>query len=475
MAKEHCKYHPTKPSVWRCEHCRIPFCPDCVPGSLENYDGETPRCTLCNTTLTYLGGANMAEPFWTQAGTFFRYPLKLTGLATLGFIGVISALLPQNLIGVIGLLFLSAFTIHYGLRVIDNVRYGEMEPPRFSDVFARNSEHLFIKQITVFILLGMFVGAGLYLGTALGMLVLAFVVLAVPASTMLLAMTSSVTEAVHPRNLALLMWRIGPTYLLLFICLLIVAAGPTLVTPMLVELVNERALFPVSMTVSAYFTFVTYAMMGYILYEKQARLGFASQDEFGEHLEYKTFMVRRALAEARIFAAAGRHEQALDALRIGIGIDESNAELRELYYRVVAATNDEEAIRRNANSICDFYMSKRNAIKAAHFCMETRRRYPDFSPNDSVVCHGVAEQFFEQGKHKDAASLLIRLHKTAPEYPDMVSALVLMARIYFEGLNQKDKAIALLQQLKTRHPDHTEMPRIDRLLEVMNYDGSAAV
>lgn len=300
MSKEYCNYHPAKPSVWRCEHCRIPYCPECVPGSRENYDGETPRCVLCNTALTYLGGANMAEPFWTQAGTFFRYPLKATGLATLGLIGIVSALLPQNLLGIAGLLFLTAFTIHYGLRIIDNVRYGEMEPPPFAEVFARHGEHLFLKQIAVFILLGVFVGAAGYLNNVLGVLAMVFTLLAIPASTMLLAMTSSATEAVNPRNLALLMLRIGPTYLLLWVCLIVVAAGPTLVTPMLVELVAERAVFPVSMTVSAYFTFVTYAMMGYILYEKQARLGFTSEDEFGDHLEYKAFMVRRALAHARI-------------------------------------------------------------------------------------------------------------------------------------------------------------------------------
>lgn len=120
-------------------------------------------------------------------------------------------------------------------------------------------------------------------------------------------------------------------------------------------------------------------------------------------------------------------------------------------------------------------MTRNIVVKAAHFCLETRKRYPDFTPADATACHYIAEQFFEQGRHKDAASLLIKLHKTAPAYPDMVQALVLMARIYFEGMNQKDKAIALLQQIKSRHPDSAEMPRIDRLLEVMNYDGSTAV
>src|SRR5690606_30725876 len=189
--------------------------------------------------------------------------------------------------------------------------------------------------------------------------------------------------------------------------------------------------YPSFMFVSSYFTFVTYAMMGYLLYEKQAELGFVSHEDFGETLEYKPFMTRKALASARIMASANRHAQALETLRTAIGVDESNPELRELYYQVVTATGDEEAIRRNANSICEFYISRNLPIKAANFCLETRKRYPDFVPKDSAACHRVAEQWFEQGRHKDAAALILHLHKHAPEYPDMVGALILVARIFF--------------------------------------------
>lgn len=471
MPREHCKFHPAKPAMWRCEHCKMYECEECVPGSRENHENALPRCVLCNTELKFLGGANVAEPFWTQAGTFFAYPFRTSGLVTLGFITLVSVLLPSSLLGILGMLFLAALTVHYGLHIIERVSDGDLVPPHLSEIFRLDGEHLFLKQIAVFILLGVFIVAARYLGAFVGGLVTVFVLLAVPASTMLLATTRSVMEAVHPRNLALLMLRIGPTYLLLWFCLMVVAAGPTLVMPMLVELLPQQALYPAFMFVSSYFTFVTYAMMGYILYEKQAELGFASHQDFGEHLEYRTFMTRRSLANARILASAGRHEPALDTLRTAINVDEANPELRELYYRIVSASGNEEAIRRNANSICEFFMARQLTVKAAHFCMETRKRYPDFVPSDSVACHRIAEQLFEQGKFQHAAALLLKLHQSAPMYPDMVTALILMARIFFEGMNAREKAVSLLRQVKARHPGHPETPRIDRLLEVMTYDG----
>lgn len=473
MAAEHCKFHGTKPAVWRCERCRMPLCPDCVPGSRENHDNALPACALCGSELKYLGGANIARPFWTQPGILFGYPLKKAGLMTLVAMTAASAALPPSLLGMIGMLLLSAFSVHYGLHIISRVRNGDMVPPKLTDMFARDAEHLFLKQLGVLILLGIFTAAATYLDPVLGFFAGLFVLLAFPASTLLLAMTGSVLDSVNPHNLSLLMLRTGPTYLLLWVCLVVVAAGPSLVMPLLAPLLPTQALFPAFMFVSAYFTFVTYAMMGYILYEKQAELGFAGHENFGEHLEYKAFITRRALAHGRILASAGRHARALEILRTAIGVDESNAELRELYYRVVADSGDEEATRRNANSICDFYISRKLSIKAANFCLETRKRYPDFVPKDSTACHQVAEQWFEQGRHKEAASLLLHLHRRAPEYPDMVSALILAARIFFEGMDAKDKAIGLLKKLRERHPDHPEMQRVDRLLEVMNYDGPA--
>ncbi|HEX7029751.1 MAG TPA: hypothetical protein VF254_04085 [Gammaproteobacteria bacterium] len=468
MAREHCKFHSTSPAVWRCERCRMPLCPDCVPGSRENYDNAMPACALCASELKYLGGANIAKPFWTQAGAFFAYPLKTAGLVTLIAMTAVSAVLPPTMIGLIGMLLLSAFSVHYGLHIIDRVRNGDMSPPKLADVFARDAEHLFLKQLGVLILLGLFVTGAAYLDPVLGFFAGLFVLLAFPASTMLLAMTGSVMDAVHPRNLALLMLRTGPAYLLLWVCLMIVGAGPSLVMPLLAPLLPEQAVFPAIMFVSAYFTFVTYVMMGYLLYEKQAELGFASHENFGEHLDYKPFMTRRAMANARIMASVGRHAQALETLRTAIGVDEANADLREMYYRIVLDSGDEEATRRNANSICDFYISRKLPLKAANFCLETRKRYADFVPKDSTACHQVAEKWFEQGRHKEAAALLLHLHRTAPEYPEMVSAIILVARIFFEGLNAKDKAIALLQQIRTRHPEHPEIARVDRLLEVMN-------
>lgn len=470
MSRDYCRYHPAKPSVWHCDHCHHDLCTECVPGSRENYDGATPACTLCNMPLTYLGAANVAEPFWQQAHRLFGYPLKSNGLVTLLFILFASALLPHNLLGVLGLVFLGAFTVHYGLNIIERVRDGNMTPPSLAEIFNERGEHLFLKQIAVLVLLGLFVAAAGMLGSLLGGLMLAFVLAAIPASTMLLATTRSVTDAVHPGNLAILMWRIGPSYALLWICLMVVAAGPTLVTPLLTQVLPQQAIFPAFMSVSSYFTFVTYAMMGYILYEKQAKLGFASNDDFGEMLEHKQFLIRRALAEARIFAAEGRHEQALDSLVKAIQVDESNAELREFYYRVVSATNDEEAIRRNTNSICEFFVLRRKLPhKAAIYCLETRKRFPDFIPNDSTACHLIAERWFEEGRYKDAAGLLLKLHKTAPEYPEMFAALLLMARIFFEGFNAPDKAKALLEQIRRKYPDHSEMHKVDRLIEVIGY------
>src|SRR5690606_30966980 len=141
-------------SVWHCEECRHGLCPECVPGSRENHDGDLPRCAVCNSELRYLGAANLAEPFWTQAHRLFAYPFKPSGLVVLALMAGVAALLPANLIGLIGLIMLFSFSVHYGLNIIEQVRYGDMTPPTFGEILQQQGEWLFLKQIGLLLVFG---------------------------------------------------------------------------------------------------------------------------------------------------------------------------------------------------------------------------------------------------------------------------------------------------------------------------------
>lgn len=106
----------------------------------------------------------------------------------------------------------------YTYAVINHTAEGHLKPPAVSVAFTGSGFDIVVLQLLVFVLMGGLVGAAAMLGgPILMMLAVAFVVLALPASIMVLAMERSVGAAVNPpMNLAVLISRIGTPYFLLY-------------------------------------------------------------------------------------------------------------------------------------------------------------------------------------------------------------------------------------------------------------------
>ena len=75
-----CKYHSKDASTWFCGACSVDYCRKCIPGSLDNYDHNGPRCPVCNVNLDFLGASNTAKTFWKIPKKFFLYPFQTNTL-----------------------------------------------------------------------------------------------------------------------------------------------------------------------------------------------------------------------------------------------------------------------------------------------------------------------------------------------------------------------------------------------------------
>src|SRR5699024_5878617 len=96
-------------------------------------------------------------------------------------------------------LALALALVKYTYAVINHTAEGHLKPPAVSVAFTGDGFSIVFLQLLVFILMGGLTGAAAMLGgPILMMLALAFVILAMPASIMVLAMERSVTAAVNP-------------------------------------------------------------------------------------------------------------------------------------------------------------------------------------------------------------------------------------------------------------------------------------
>lgn len=156
------------------------------------------------------GRRHRGGPFLAATRRFFRYPFHTDPLIVIAICTLVPVVAPANLIGILIWIVLALALFKYTYAVINYTAEGHLKPPAVSVAFTGSGFDIVILQFLVFVLMGGLVGAAAMLGgPILMMLALAFVILALPASIMVLAMERSVGAAVNPMNLAVLISRIG--------------------------------------------------------------------------------------------------------------------------------------------------------------------------------------------------------------------------------------------------------------------------
>lgn len=167
--------------------------------------------------MRYLGDGREVVPFWNRIPAFFQYPLHRAPLLVMSLCTLIPALLtPGWLSGVIILILVLAL-FKYTYSVINHTAEGRLEPPGLGEAFSGSGFDVAVQQLLVFAILVSLVLAAAHLGGGLlAFLALAFVVLTLPASILVLAMDRQILSAVNPFSLTGIVARIGWPYFVLY-------------------------------------------------------------------------------------------------------------------------------------------------------------------------------------------------------------------------------------------------------------------
>src|SRR5690606_17171306 len=220
--------------------CQANYSEKCIPAGHSHHWGKRgPRCIRCETELHYLGNATDAKPFWQMLPHFFSYPLHRNSLTVIGLLALLSILMMGFIFSVIFFLFGLSILVKYGLTIIECRGRGKVEPPNLSDVLGPDENSLFLRQMALMFLLMLAVYGAYTLNSSLGFVVSLFVTFAMPASIMLLAVDKSVRRALNPLAQISLMLAVGWPYLLLWLCIQIVSAGPMYLSELLLFLLPD--------------------------------------------------------------------------------------------------------------------------------------------------------------------------------------------------------------------------------------------
>lgn len=463
MARMDCQFFPDTAAIWQCTDCQASLGEKAVPHGHSHWWGRSgPRCPACESSLIYLGSATDAKPFWQMLPHFLLYPMHLRSLMVAVLIGMITLIAPGGLFTFFLVLFALAVVTKYSLAIIEHRGRGEAAPPSVGDVLTSDGHHLFLKQMSVFILMGCAVAAAASVSTLVGILVNMFLMLALPASIILLAVEKSVRRALNPFALLSLMLTVGWPYLLLWFCTQIISVAPVYVIPLLVGVIPDAVVMPAIMMIVVYFVFVLYAMLGYVLFEYQNELGYETLHEENE-IEFPVFEKKRVLGETAVLMQSGQYERARQALRKALDTVRDDIELHERYHKLLVLLNDETALRNHANYFVDLAERKLCLAKAVTVLLDVQKLYPDFQLENSQQALALAQVLQVHGHHKAVIRLFHNRHKTCPDDPLLPDAYLMVAGIFHERMNDGVTAAALLNFIVKKFPAAASRDDVIRL------------
>lgn len=438
-----CRYHGRHDAVWHCDHCQLPLCSTCIPGGEHNFRPGHPHCPSCLKTLRWRGETVRKPPFWRAAPQLFRYPAT-PALLTMALV----AGLVQNTLFVFELVVL-VVAVRYGLQIITAMVEGKEQPPPLEHAIRGNISPFYRQMAALFIML---VGPVLlyFVSPVLSMVAQVLTVLAIPANIMLLAISGSLRASLNPASWVRLIWTIGAPYILLWFALTAVQSAPYVLLHLGMPVDGLSGV--IIGFISFYSWMVCFAMMGYLLHEHGDKFDFAIQLPRGKDLPADEYERRTALGLSHIYAQQGRVKDGLAVINQALNYAPVDAALNDRKFRLLRLTPDAKSLPVFAEEYMRMQLAANNAASATAIFLDMRGLQPDFLPVAPDLRLALATHLAERGKWKEAAALLVNLHRSNPQFDALGNAYLLLARVYLEGLGRSELADKVIGFLCQRFP-----------------------
>jgi len=453
--KHDCHYHPGESAKWHCGECQIHYCTRCMP------DADTRKrralCPHCNRAMRYLGASSEIVPFWQRIGAFFRYPFHSDPLIVIAVCTLVPLLAPQNLTGLIIWIVLALALFKYTYAVINHTAEGHLKPPPVSVAFSGPGFSIVILQMLVFVLLGVLISlAAAVGGPILMMLALAFAVLALPASIMILAMERSVIPAVNPINLAVLISRIGTPYFLLYGYLILLTLASGAAQDFAVNHFPLWVAQPLAGFLNSTFTLILFHMLGYLLFQYQEELGFASdqQEEDDSTDHHQRDRSARFEADLDMNLKDGNYDRVHSMLAEALKNDRDNPIRIGQLYKLATARGDTRELYRYHPRIMARLAEQQDGEALNQLIDTLVEVEPAFRLDDPELAVSCASTLYHRGYPKNAIRLLQDFHKRFPDSDQLAPAYLIVAQALANGLQQWEKASAFLSFIQKRCTDH---------------------
>lgn len=419
-----CKYHPLEGATHACHQCNIYQCDKCIDDGKER---EAARCFICGMALESLGAANTVEPFWRRLPEAFRYPLNASAMSLIvitSIMSVVATLMPFLFVfSVLLYLFAAGTLLKYSFSCLERTAMGEMKAPDVIDAYQGGIKLLF-QLVFMVVVLSIIVGvAGYYLGNGIGGFLFVIAVVSFPAMLIRFAQTESVFDAMNPVSALRLVVAIGLPYGLLIAFMLIMMSSVGVLHELIGNLIPGVS-YLLQSIISSYYTVVIFHIMGYMLFQFQAQLGYTARAEDDQLVRSD---IEHLNAKIDVFLKEGDYEQVVKLYYYGFKQYPNDAVLYEKYFDLLYACKKSALMLDYGTDYLAFLIRKKRFDKITIAYKQMLVVAPDFVPGTPEVRLQLARMLRQQGDVKLAIKILNGMHKLFPEFVQLVEAYELLA------------------------------------------------
>lgn len=459
-------------------------------------------------TLSIRPDRGGVTPFWRRIPRFFLFPahpaplwrvLALAALAAFPF-AMVNAGLFIPLVALVSLVAWVAL-FRYAYVVLEQTSLGHLSPADYPLEAGAGGNYRPYKQLAVFLLLGMAVGlVAALLGEAPGLVAYGVVILAMPASIMVVAIEDSVGSALNPGKLAHVMFSIGWPYLVLCFFLMMLSSGQGVLSQWLLEqgfssmqalaqagedadpeeiraaVASFQARLKWVMLllniVAMYFTLIMFNMMGYVLYQFHDALGLDVRVEFDQQADGAP---RRAAPPADpVVARIGQlvaEGKVLEAAEVAYEDQRNNPHsipAHDRYHRVLMQTDRKERTLTHGKKFISLLLRQEQPRRALEILNDGLRLDAEFRPAEGHEVLPLAREAMAARQPELALKILRRFDKHFPGNRDIPHVYLLSAKVLCEHFRQDEQARQILRGVMQKYAGHPASAEAQSYLELID-------